>query len=425
MAPLGLSMAFYPVVELGLTASTAGVFLLDSSLLDGADALAGGYGYAWTDVTNDVVGAVQCNRGATQGTMPVLRYDGGSVSFELDNQDGRYDPTNASGPFYGQIRPGVAVRVSIVTDSMIAGPWSIFRGVVASWQPTYPSGDLISTVAIVGEDLLATLVRADLPALDTAVGAGDTAAQRIGRLADRAGWPTGVDGRVFETTSGSIATMQATTGAQPVWTEMLLAADSDCGFLWLDGNGRLRYTGPMEIPSAAQTSFDMGSALYPHWDEIETSYDLDEVFNTANVARVGGSTIRASDEVGIAESGVRAYTRTDLICESDDQVERVAQWVVFWRGRARYRIATITHRGTKDLDHLLICDLGDRIKCVQHTPDGRNITVEGLVRGFEYRIHPAVGVWETKVHLQSIRSPILDAFVLDSSLLDSAKFLVP
>ena len=63
-------VAFQPIVELGLAATSAGVFVLDSSLLDGADVLAGGDGFVWTDVTDDVVGPVRCQRGSQQGSVP-------------------------------------------------------------------------------------------------------------------------------------------------------------------------------------------------------------------------------------------------------------------------------------------------------------------------------------------------------------------
>jgi len=417
-------VAFQPIVELGLAATSAGVFVLDSSLLDGADVLAGGDGFVWTDVTDDVVGPVRCQRGSQQGSVPTLRYDGGSISFELDNQDGRYDPANTSGPFYPQLKPGVAVRLRVESDNWIYGPWTVFTGVVSSWQPRYPAGDLISTVEIAGEDNVALFARADLPALDTAVGAGESATDRLDRIADRIGWPAAK--RHYETSSGSIATMQATTMAQPAWTEMLLTADSDCGFVWFDQVGTLRYTGPAQIPAGVFIEFDMDSpSSMAYYDEFEPRFDLEEVFNAANIARVGGHTVSAVDETGVAESGLRAYTRTDLICETDDQCDRVAQWVVFWRGRARYRIGSITCRGTRDLLFLLNLDMGKRLKVVQHTPDGRDVTVEGLSRGLEWTIHPAVGEWELRIAMQSVRPAILDAFILDSSLLDSAEILVP
>lgn len=67
----------------------------------------------WTDVTADVVTRV----GVPAVTMTTGRRsvrDGitpGRLSFALENHDGKYDPLNASGPYYGQLLVGVPVRV--------------------------------------------------------------------------------------------------------------------------------------------------------------------------------------------------------------------------------------------------------------------------------------------------------------------------
>ena len=68
---------------------------------------------SWVDVTDYVrttagsqaVQLVTGRRSARDGITP------GSLSFTLENADGRFDPLNSSGPYYGELLLGVPVRV--------------------------------------------------------------------------------------------------------------------------------------------------------------------------------------------------------------------------------------------------------------------------------------------------------------------------
>lgn len=410
-------------VELGLTATSAGMFLLDSSLLDGPDVLAGGDGFVWTDATADVLGDLSFRRGATRSSGPFLRYEAGSLGFVLDNQSGKYDPANTGGVFYPQLHPGVRVRVLAETT---LGQSVVWTGQVSQWLPEYPAGDLISTVTISAVDGVAMLQAADLEAVEP-VGAGDTAADRIDRILDRIDWPA--DDRVYLTDLGEISTLQETTLAQPAWTEILLAADSDAGTVFLDMAGAVNYRGPYNQLASPFLTFDMGSGSPLKWDEFAPAFDLDETWTVARMGRANGTQQTATDDTGVSQVGVRTYSRTDLICETDDQSEALAQWVVFYRGRPRYRIDSITVQPPAELDdvnwtYLLLAEFGYFVRCVQHTPDGRNVTVDGLIRGVEWSVSPARGEYRVTLNLHTVPNTFTP-FVLDSSLLDGSHVLVP
>ena len=410
-------------VELGLTPTSAGLFLLDSSLLDGPDVLAGGGGFVWTDVTNDIIGSLTFRRGASSAAGPYLRTEAGSIAFSLDNQSGKYDPVNMGGPYASQLRPGVAVRVLAEISSGQAPVWV---GTVSAWHPNYPAGDMLSTVDVAGVDGIALLQGANLDELPPA-GAGDSATDRLDRILDRIGWPAA--DRNYVTYSGAISTMQETTLAQPAWTEILLTADSDAGTVFIDAAGALNYRGPYNQATTPQLSVDMGSGSIIKWDEFAPAFDVDETWSVAKIARANGSQRTAVSDVGVSQVGYRTYSRTDLICETDEMCEALAQWVVFYRGQPRYRIDSVTIKpsiGWTDTDwlYLLLVEFGSFIRCTQRTPDGRNIVVDGLTRGIEWRVHPAVGEYEVTFNLHAVPTGFT-AFTLDSSLLDGAHVLVP
>ena len=64
----------------------------------------------WTDITTYVrQGTI--TRPATRLQGPVVQYEAGTCSLTLKNTDGRFDPDNASGPYWG----GTATRTATFT----------------------------------------------------------------------------------------------------------------------------------------------------------------------------------------------------------------------------------------------------------------------------------------------------------------------
>jgi hypothetical protein len=107
-----------------------------------------------------------------------------------------------------------------------------FSGFVAtrgySWDPE--AGQ--ASVACV--DGTSILVSSAAPAR-AAVGAGETAAARVQRIAAAALWPGALD-----VTAGGTP-LQATTLAAPAWEELLAVADTDLALLWVSRAGALSY----------------------------------------------------------------------------------------------------------------------------------------------------------------------------------------
>lgn len=63
----------------------------------------------WTDITDDVR-ELSCSRGATRSDGVFSRTEAGQFAATLDNRSRDYDPTHATGPYYGQLLPRRPVR---------------------------------------------------------------------------------------------------------------------------------------------------------------------------------------------------------------------------------------------------------------------------------------------------------------------------
>lgn len=134
----------------------------------------------WTDETcriNDRRSLVDIVRGASSARGKV---DAGELSLVLNNQDRRFDPTYADGPLYGQLVPGVPVRVvaavvdpvtdegSVVYDHY-EPVWdsltevTVWSGTIPSWPQRYDRGDTWATVPLRAYDRFDKLSRAKIP----------------------------------------------------------------------------------------------------------------------------------------------------------------------------------------------------------------------------------------------------------------------
>jgi hypothetical protein len=411
-------------VEIGL-ASATDFFTLDLTQLSPATSpavdapLGDDQGYAWTDVTEYVLEGLTFRRGATRSQGPFWRYEAGTASIELDNVDGRFDPLNLSGPYVSagvsEIRPNLPVRISAVVDGTTETMWV---GVVDSIDLDYASVTW-STVKLLCVDGVAWLQAADLPELTTAVGAGDTVAARIARILDRVGWPAAQ--RDLDPITAN--TLQASTLAASAWADILLAADSDAGYVWFDRQGRIVYRTRGAIPATPSLTFSSSSTTTgKDFISITITRDVQQVYNSVSLARKDGTAVTIEDVDAQALIGqVRGYSRFDLICETSENVADVAQWIIGTYADLITRVEEITLSPPADTDllptgqwwELLRLEMGAVVRVLHATPDGRDVDVEAVVRGIEWSA--GTRSFGLKLSLQTQNSAY-ELFVLDDTV---------
>jgi len=424
-------------VEIGFTAP-GNTFIINSSLLGGTDVLGGQAGKAWVDVTQWVIaGSVTVSRGSSRSQGPWWRAEAGHVSFTLDNNDGsdRFNPLNLSGPYaaagVSQCRPNIPVRVS-VDDGMGTGGVPLIFGFVDHWTPVL-DGDRWSTMQISATDGTGRLQRANLGALSSESYAGDLGPARIGRLLDRGGWD--VNARILSTKTDG-ATMQATTMAQPVWSEMLLTADSDGALVFQDCLGNIRYMMRSDFPTGPQYTFDATSTSSYSFASADVSFDDEQVFNIIKLARAGGVEQYTEDATSTSTdvNGPRGYARSDLICETDADVAGLAGWLLYQFKDLKFRVEAITvelvsEDTTSTWNAIGAIDLGHRVRVRYPTPSSSTnttysnvIDVQGIVRGLSWS--EFTGGARCVISLQTVPTAG-SPFIIGSSLLGGTAVLTP
>jgi len=111
----------------------------------------------WTDVTS-YVRDMQISRGVSDDWQLVAD---GSATVTLSNRDRRFDPFNASGPYYGNLLPRRQIRIRATYASTT---YDVFRGFISGWPPEWTDAGYDSTVTLSCFDALQLLGSSSLPA---------------------------------------------------------------------------------------------------------------------------------------------------------------------------------------------------------------------------------------------------------------------
>lgn len=110
----------------------------------------------WTDITSSVR-SMSTDRGRSDdwGTFS------GSATVVLNNRERLYDPFYTSGTYYGKLLPRRQIKIEATYASVT---YSVFRGFIDGWPPTWTDAGGDSTVTLSCYDAMQLLAQVQLPA---------------------------------------------------------------------------------------------------------------------------------------------------------------------------------------------------------------------------------------------------------------------
>lgn len=397
------------IVELGFTvgASTTTLLHLDDATRGKLDTGTLGSGSEYTDVTADVL-SWSCQRGATRGSGPLLRYEAGKARIQLLDPDRRYDPLNLSGPYVSggvtQITPMRLVRIRALHNGTY---YDIWRGYADSWTAEYLPARAGTLVTLTATDGFKVLGRKTLAAV-AATGASEDSGARITRILTAANWP--LADRVIGT---GRSTLQATTLGTNALALCQLTADSEMGEFYMDPAGRayFRNRGGIQEDSRSTTSnvtFGSGGGAELPYYSVTPNYDDDQLVNSATITNVGGtpqvSTTDASSSIATYLDGT--FERSDILLETDLEALNMANLIVSTGKDPEYRFEALEigrHQNSATEDLIFAQALGrligDRMT-VKYTPAGSGtLSKEVFLRGIAHRSDKQM--WNTTFAFQS------------------------
>jgi hypothetical protein len=285
--------------------STGGlnIFTLDhpvKGILDSAYVLAG-------DIATDIsiyVRSISINRGRSRQFDEIAT---GTCVIELGNRVRTFDPFNASGPFYGNIKTGK--RFTVLTSG-----FAIFDGFVESYRYKYGrNSEPVAVVTLV--DALAVLAQKEFDVWTAT--AGQTVGQRLTTMLNRneVVFPSM---RAFD---AGVSTLQADVVAAGtnVLAYAQLLAKSDLGRFFAARDGVLTFVDRRRNLNAgpAVTFINDGSGIV--FADLERSTGDELLYNRVSAGRRGGTTEVFEDTASIDEYGIHNYTVDDLLLETDAQ----------------------------------------------------------------------------------------------------------
>jgi hypothetical protein len=325
------------------------------------------------------------------------------LTVTFDNTDGRFDPTNLSGPYVAagasQVTPMRKVQVYATWQGV---DYYLYTGFADSWSVDWGRG--ASTVTMVATDGTKVLGNYNGPGQASA-GAGEDTGARINRILDNAGWPA--TDRLIQTGN---STVQATTLAQPAWDEILLTADSENGQVYVNGVGYVEFRNRSDQQSnprslTSQAVYGDGDGEYPY-ESVDLTYDDTQLANYVRIARVGGTEQVAQDAASQATNLVRTFNRSDLILQADADCLQYANAILYQWKDPELRVAGIGLHPSALADHtvwpqVLGAAFGDRVTVRRRPPSQSGALVERqvFIRGFHHTITPLD--WHTSLTFQS------------------------
>ena len=302
------------------------------------------------DVTDYVV-SVSTSRGRNRD---LEKFNAGSASVKLRNEDRTFDPLNTSSPFVDEMVPRRLVRV--FTDEI-----QQFQGLVDSWKLTYsPTGESVAEITVTDEFQKLAGVELDLAVSEQLTGA------RVAAVLNNVGWPTWA--REIDTGQSTVASGTATQGALE---HLQLVEASEAGLLFIgkDGNLIFRERNSFSSGYVPVVFADDGSGI--PFMAAEVSYGTDLLFNQVEVSYSGGTAV-ASNTTSQDKYGVITNT-VDTLLASAGAATDFASYYVGEYGEPEYRFSSIevTLRGVDSTQYgdVLQLEIGDLVQ-IKFTPNG-------------------------------------------------------
>jgi hypothetical protein len=299
-----------PTINAVINFSTGPAFaqalILDTGILDTnvlADSTA-----VIVDVS-DQINYIQTSRGRN---ALADQFQTGQLTLRIVDQNGDFNPTNLSGPYYELLTPMKKVQISATYSGTT---YSIFSGFITSYVNTQPKDATeVAYTTIQAVDAFRLAQNAQISTV-SGTSAGQLSGARINNILDAISWPSSM--RDVDT---GLTTLQADPGtARTSLGAMQTVADSEYGALYVNTLGEFvfqdRSITAGSIGGTVTTFNDNGTGIA----YANAMWKLDDnlIFNSAQVSRAGGSPQTAINQPSIDKYFIHSYNLQDLLMQTD------------------------------------------------------------------------------------------------------------
>lgn len=322
------------------------------------------------------------------------KFEAGSASVTFNNTNRYFDPTYTSSPFYGNIVPRRAIRISV--DNVYQ-----FWGTINDWNLDFqPEGK--QTATALATDGFAILSNQTLTSRTNSVETSGSRINTILSLSD-VEWPTG---------DRDIDTGAQTLGADTIDEDTNALAylqrveQSEPGRLFIGKSGDVVFRDRTVAPTTASLVqlADDGSGI--PFQILSVQYGSELLYNEIVVSSaITSGTAISNNETSQGEYGIKNLTQTDLLMNATEDAQEIADFYAGKFGEPEFRFERIEVR-LDELTSLQKADiigleLGDVVE-VSFTP------------GFA----PAIDKYAEVIQIENVITPTSHIVRLGFSTLD-------
>jgi hypothetical protein len=388
------------VIDFSSGATFGYPFILDQGVL-GTNTLA--EPDALTVDVSDQVNKVSIRRGYN---LLQEQFQAGLATVRLLDQNGDWNPTNPSSPYYGKLVPLRKVRIS-------ADENNLYSGYTTAYNYTWDKEQNIGYVDIQLSDAFRLFNMSNITTV-TGATAGETTGNRVTDILDTIGFPASMR----EIEAGS-TTVQADPGTSRTSLQAIqnMEFSEQGGFYILpSGNAKFISRTSIQSKSGVNPTYFSNDGDGITYRSIVTALDDKLIINTTSITRAGGTPQTASNLASQIKYFPHSYTATDLLVQTDAQALDIAQAYTATRAETTLRVDALTlDLNTADYaggtTAALTLDFFDTIRVKNVGQDGTVIDKTLQCMGVAHEITP--GTWNTTFVTSE---PIIDSFILNSSL---------
>jgi hypothetical protein len=377
-----------------------GIGILDTNIL--ADSAA-----VIVDVSNQI-NYIQTSRGRN---ALVDQFQTGQLTLRIVDQNGDFNPTNPTGPYYQLLTPMKKVQISATYG---ATTYSLFSGFITSYVNTQPKDATeVAYTTIQAVDAFRLAQNAQISTV-TGATAGNLSGTRINQILDQIDWPA-----TMRDVDAGLTTMQADPGtARTSLDAMQTVALSEYGALYVNTDGEFvfqdRAVTAGSIGGTVTTFNDNGTGI-PY---ANANWKLDDtlIFNSAQISRAGGSPMSASNQASIDKYFIHSYNLQDLLMQTDAVALDYARAYVASRAETSVRCDGIeldlyTNNYNAGILAALELDFFDPIRVVTTQPGGSTLDKTLQIFGVSNTITPN----SFRVFFTTLE-PVIDALILNNNI---------
>lgn len=334
------------------------------------------------------------------------QFQAGTATVRLLDQNGDWNPTNPSSPYFGLLVPLRKVRIS-ADDSFL------YSGYTTAYNYTWDKEQNIGYVNIELVDAFRLFNMSNITTVASAT-AGQTTGTRITAILNQIGFPASM--REIDTGSTTVQADPGTSRTSLQAIQNIEFSEQGAFFIEPSGDARFISRSAIQAKSGVNPTFFSNDGTGINYRNIQTALDDKLIINTTSITRAGGTAQTASNTASQIKYFPHSYTATDLLVQTDAQALDIAQAYTATRAETTLRVdALILDLNTADYAAgtiaALTLDFFDTIRVKNVGQDGTVIDKTLQCMGVVHEITP--GTWNTTFVTSE---PIIDSFIIGSSL---------